>query len=115
MSAEQWEHPELWDKETPRPLRTARTIIFNFTNSWECGGFDMRVKFQRGGGRRWFRVKSVDGLKQYYPYQMGRRVIEEAIAAYAEYMLIGSAPVEPLTNIPIRGFNGNFRGKVTNV
>lgn|SRR6478735_1332458 len=47
----------------------------------------VRIIFQRGGGKRYYVLKHIDQLQQFYPKEMGQSVIDAALLAWVEWQL----------------------------
>lgn len=89
MLLDDWFSEEL-DAQVPTRRRHARAvkIVVHYEDSTSVIAILLvRIKYERGGGRHWYRLCSIDDIREFYPKEMGREVIEDVLARWTEKQL----------------------------
>lgn len=78
------------DSLVPKYRREARQIHLQVTDPGKTDRsitIMVRVVYQRGGGKYYYVLSTIDDIQEFYPKEMGQEVVNAVIAAWAEYAL----------------------------
>jgi hypothetical protein len=55
----------------------------------------VRVKYQLGGGAHYYRLCAIEDIREFYPYHMGRAVVEDVLTRWVELQMRSPPPATP--------------------